>query len=63
MLEVVNAWLHPAREDGTIDELYDYWVQGKIGARKPARGSVIRNVLHWVDQGADSWPGTPFGRG
>jgi len=48
-LEVVNAWLSLARKDGTIDRLYDYWVQGKIGSRRPPRWSVIRDLLHWVD--------------
>ena len=48
-LEVVNAWLSLAKEDGTIDRLYDYWIQGKIGAHRPRRWSVIRNWLHWVD--------------
>ncbi|MFQ5935407.1 MAG: cation:dicarboxylate symporter family transporter [Acidiferrobacterales bacterium] len=48
-LEVVNAWLSLAKENGTIDHLYDYWVQGKIDWRQPPRWSVIRDVLHWVD--------------
>ena len=49
LLKVVNAWLSLAQEDGTIDRLYDYWIQGKIDWREPPRWSVIRNVLHWVD--------------
>lgn len=49
LLKVVNTWLSLAQGDGTIDRLYDYWVQGEIDWREPPRWSVIRDVLHWVD--------------
>lgn len=45
----LNAWLELKQQDGTVDSLFDYWVQGKIAAAQPPRWSVIRDVLHWVD--------------
>jgi len=47
--DVVNGWVSLKRTDGTIRELYDYWVLGKNAEQHEARWSVIRNVLHWVD--------------
>jgi ABC-type amino acid transport substrate-binding protein len=49
MMEFVSNWIDLKRKDGTIDELYDYWMLG--GASRPTepRWSVIRNVLGWVD--------------
>jgi Na+/H+-dicarboxylate symporter len=49
LLKAVNSWLLLAQGDGTIDELYDYWIQGKIEDRRPPRWSVIRDVLGWID--------------
>lgn len=49
LLKVLDAWLALAKEDGTIERLYDYWVLGKIGWVRPRRWSVIRDVLGWVD--------------
>ena len=48
LLWAMNEWLLIERATGGIDELYDYWVQGEIGALDPPRWSVIRNVLGWV---------------
>lgn len=45
----MNAWLGLKQQDGTIESLFDYWVQGKVAAAQPPRWSVIRDVLHWVD--------------
>jgi ABC-type amino acid transport substrate-binding protein len=47
--DVVNGWVSLKRADGTIRELYDYWVLGKDAEQHEPRWSVIRNVLHWVD--------------
>ena len=47
--EFVNAWLSLKKTDGSIDQLYDKWILGKVGKRKEPRWSVIRNVLQWVD--------------
>ena len=48
-IEVFNAWLNLKEKDGTIQSLFDYWVQGKVEAVQPPRWSIIRDVLHWVD--------------
>jgi Na+/H+-dicarboxylate symporter/ABC-type amino acid transport substrate-binding protein len=45
----INTWIDLKRKDGTIDALYNYWVLGRDPAARPARWSIIRNVLHWVD--------------
>ena len=49
LLRAMNAWLLIEAKSGGIDELYDYWVQGKIGRVQPPRWSVIRDLLGWVN--------------
>ena len=49
LLRVMNAWLLIEKKTGGIDNLYDYWIQGKTKQVEPPRWSVIRDVLHWVD--------------
>ena len=49
LLRAMNAWLLIEKQSGGIDELYDYWIQGKIQGVQPPRWSVIRDVLGWVD--------------
>jgi len=49
LLRAVNEWLLIEQRTGTIDRLYDYWIQGKIQQVQPPRWSVIRDVLGWVD--------------
>jgi Na+/H+-dicarboxylate symporter/ABC-type amino acid transport substrate-binding protein len=49
LLRAMNEWLLIERATGGIDEIYDYWVQGKTGQVQPPRWSVIRDVLRWVD--------------
>ena len=50
LLTAINAWLLAEKSKGTIDELYNYWMLGgAIQEKRPARWSVIRNVLNWVD--------------
>ena len=45
----MNEWLLIENGTGGIDELYDYWVEGKTGQVQPPRWSVIRDVLGWID--------------
>jgi Na+/H+-dicarboxylate symporter/ABC-type amino acid transport substrate-binding protein len=45
----INTWIQLKRRDGTIDDLYQYWILGRNAAPRQPRWSVIRNVLHWVD--------------
>jgi hypothetical protein len=48
-LDFINAWLALKKTKGSIDQLYDKWILGKVDTQKAPRWSVIRNVLHWVD--------------
>jgi Na+/H+-dicarboxylate symporter/ABC-type amino acid transport substrate-binding protein len=48
-LDFINAWLALKKTEGTIDQLYDKWILGKVDTQKAPRWSVIRNVLHWID--------------
>ena len=45
----INTWIQLKRRDGTIDDLYQYWILGRNAAPRRPRWSVIRNVLHWVE--------------
>jgi Na+/H+-dicarboxylate symporter len=45
----VNTWLDLKRRDGTIEELYRYWILGRDPDTARPRWSIIRDVLHWVD--------------
>ena len=48
MLDVLHLWLTLAKENGTAQKLYDYWILGK--QTSPVyHWSVIRDVLHWVE--------------
>lgn len=49
MMEFVSSWIELKRMDGTIDDLYDYWMLGGAAEPREPRWSVIRNVLGWVD--------------
>ncbi len=48
LLRAMNDWLALEKATGGIDELYDYWVEGKTEQVDPPRWSVIRDVLGWV---------------
>jgi ABC-type amino acid transport substrate-binding protein len=45
---LVDTWIALKRSDGTIDELYQYWILGREAATVGPRWSIIRDVLHWV---------------
>ena len=49
LLTYLNSWLELRQAMGTIDRLYDYWIQGENATPAKARWSVIKDVLHWVD--------------
>lgn len=49
MLLYLDTWLLSARSNGTIDQLYKYWMLGQVKAKQPPRWSIIRNVLGWVE--------------
>lgn len=41
----VNQWLELKRKDGTLDELYSYWILGRDAAEKRRRWSILDDVL------------------
>lgn len=45
--EVLDGWLLSKVKDGTIKDLYDYWILGRNAERKEPRWSILRNVLGW----------------
>ena len=45
---LVNTWIELMRRNGTMQELYEYWILGRSAASRPPRWSIIRDVLHWV---------------
>ena len=49
----VSAWVELKKKDGTIKRLYDYWILGRNAVPQKPRWSVIRDVLHWVDEPAN----------
>ena len=44
----VDTWIDLKRRDGTIDELYHFWILGRDSKAAGPRWSIIRDVLHWV---------------
>jgi Na+/H+-dicarboxylate symporter len=49
MTVFLNTWIELKKNDGTIGELFDYWIMGKNAAPVGPRWSIMRNVLQWVD--------------
>ncbi len=49
MDKVIDQWVENKELDGTIQQVYDYWILGKGSEQKEPRWSIIRNVLGWVD--------------
>jgi ABC-type amino acid transport substrate-binding protein len=49
MVEFLNHWLELKREDGTLQRLKTYWIEGREPEGRTRRWSVIRDVLGWVD--------------
>ena len=49
MLLLLDAWLLNAKSDGTMDQLYGYWMLGKVKRTQPPRWSIARDVLGWID--------------
>lgn len=45
----MNSWIELKKSDGTVQQLYDYWVLGREAEQLGPRWSVIRDVLGWVD--------------
>jgi Na+/H+-dicarboxylate symporter/ABC-type amino acid transport substrate-binding protein len=51
LLRAMNEWLLIEKATGGVDEIYDYWIQGRTAQVQPPRWSVIRDVLGWIDGG------------
>jgi len=49
LADFMKIWLELKKNDGTIQQSYDFWVLGKQPENRLPRWSVIRDVLHWVD--------------
>ena len=49
MAAFLDTWIELKTKDGTLRELFDYWVLGKDAEEAEPRWSVARNVLGWVD--------------
>lgn len=45
----LGTWIRLKQHDGTLKDLYRYWILGLGANNNQPRWSVIRNVLHWVD--------------
>ncbi len=48
MLSMMNTWIELKRSDGTIDELYKYWILGQDNTSRAPRWSIVHDVLHWL---------------
>ena len=49
MTDFLEHWITLRRDDGTVNEYYDYWILGKSARNQKPRWCVIRDVLHWVE--------------
>ena len=45
---IYHVVYNPPKLEG-VDEIYEYWVEGRTEQVKPPRWSVIREVLGWID--------------
>ena len=49
MDEFIDNWVMLRSNDGSLDDIYDYWILGEGTEHTEPRWSVVRDVLHWVD--------------
>jgi Na+/H+-dicarboxylate symporter/ABC-type amino acid transport substrate-binding protein len=49
MMEFVSNWVNLKKTEGTVTQLYDYWMLGGVSKQRESRWSVVRDVLEWVD--------------
>jgi Na+/H+-dicarboxylate symporter/ABC-type amino acid transport substrate-binding protein len=45
--EFVDQWIELKRKDGTLDDLYAYWILGRDPAQRQRRWSILDDVLGW----------------
>jgi ABC-type amino acid transport substrate-binding protein len=48
---VVDTWIDLKKKDGTIDELFAHWIQGRNAVPHQRRWSIMDDVLHWGSNG------------
>lgn len=48
-LRFLDEWVQVKQKEGTVDALFQHWIEGRGAESLEPRWSVIRNVLHWVD--------------
>jgi Na+/H+-dicarboxylate symporter/ABC-type amino acid transport substrate-binding protein len=56
LMTFVNTWIDLKRRDGTLDELYQYWILGRDRIHPRPRWSIIRDVLKWREAPAPPVP-------
>ena len=49
-IEYVNNWIIVISKQGKVDKLYDHWILGKQITQPKKNWSVMKDVLHWVDE-------------
>ena len=49
MMEFVSNWVDLKQKEGTVDQLYEYWMLGGVAKPRQPRWSIVRDVLGWVD--------------
>lgn len=47
MVQFLNVWIGFQRAQGTIDDYFDFWIQGEGLEAKEQRWSIGRDVLGW----------------
>ena len=43
----MDHWIELKQNDGTFQDVYDFWVLGKGSEQQQPRWSILRNVLNW----------------
>jgi ABC-type amino acid transport substrate-binding protein len=47
--DLVDTWIDVKKRDGTLQEVYDYWILGRDAEPRVPRWSILRDVLRWVE--------------
>jgi ABC-type amino acid transport substrate-binding protein len=47
MTSTINTWIEQKRRDGTIEELFAYWILGEDNTPRQPRWSIMDDVLGW----------------
>jgi ABC-type amino acid transport substrate-binding protein len=45
LAEFLSQWIVLKEQSGELQELYDYWILGRVDADRPPRWSILRDVL------------------